>query len=134
MGEEVHGMTEERSPTPTRYEEDEIDLGEYFAFLRRNGWKIVLFSLAVGLVTLLVMFQFPDIYQATAVLTPAVDEQRPNPALGVLASFGVDIGSPTRVEDLETLSRATTSPCACSGSTTFGRSFFRTSSIPRRGR
>jgi uncharacterized protein involved in exopolysaccharide biosynthesis len=57
----------------------------------------------VGLVTLLVMFQFPDIYQATAVLTPAVDEKRQNPALGLLASFGVDIGSPTKVEDLETL-------------------------------
>jgi uncharacterized protein involved in exopolysaccharide biosynthesis len=89
--------------TPTRYEEDEINLGEYFAILRKKGWKIALFSLAVGLVTLLVMFQFPDIYQATAVLTPAVDEKRPNPALGVLASFGVDIGSPTKVEDLETL-------------------------------
>ena len=89
--------------SPTRYEEDEINLGEYFAILRKNGWKIVLFSLAVGLVTLLVMFQLPDIYQATAVLTPAVDEKRPNPALGVLASFGVDIGSPTKVEDLETL-------------------------------
>jgi uncharacterized protein involved in exopolysaccharide biosynthesis len=86
-----------------RYEEDEINLGEYFAILRRNGWKIVLFSLAVGLVTLLVMFQFPNIYQATAVITPAVDEKRPNPALGVLASFGVDIGSPSKVEDLETL-------------------------------
>ena len=49
------------------------------------------------------MFQLPDIYQATAVLTPAVDEKRPNPALGVLASFGVDIGSPSKVEDLETL-------------------------------
>jgi uncharacterized protein involved in exopolysaccharide biosynthesis len=49
------------------------------------------------------MFLLPDIYQATAVLTPAVDEKRPNPALGVLASFGVDIGSPTKVEDLETL-------------------------------
>ena len=83
--------------------EDEINLGEYFAILRKNGWKIVLFSLAVGLVTLLVMFQFPDIYQATAVLTPAVDEKRPNPALGVLASFGVDFGSPSKVEDLETL-------------------------------
>ena len=57
----------------------------------------------MGLATLLVMFQFPDIYQATAVLTPAVDEKRPNPALGVLASFGVDIGSPSKVEDLETL-------------------------------
>ena len=84
-------------------EEDEINLGEYFAILRKNGWKIVLFSLAVGLVTLLVMFQLPDIYQATSVLTPAVDEKRPNPALGILASFGLDIGSPTKVEDLETL-------------------------------
>jgi uncharacterized protein involved in exopolysaccharide biosynthesis len=89
--------------TPTRYEEDEINLGEYFAILRRDGWKIVLFSVAVGLVTLLVMFQLPDIYKATAVLTPAVDEKRPSSALGVLASFGVDIGSPTKVEDLETL-------------------------------
>ena len=94
-------MTEERPPA--RFDEDEINLGEYFSILRRNGWKIVLFSLAVGLVTLLVMFQFPNIYQATAVLTPAVDEKRPNPALGILASFGVDIGSPTKVEDLETL-------------------------------
>ena len=93
----------ENDNTPTRSEEDEIDLGEYFAILRKNGWKIVLFSLAVGLVTLLVMFQFPDIYQATAVLTAAVDEKRPNPALGLLASLGVDVGSPTKVEDLETL-------------------------------
>ena len=68
-----------------RYEEDVIDLGEYFAILRKNGWKIVLFSLGVGLVTLLVMFLLPNIYQATAVLTPAVDEKRPNPALGILA-------------------------------------------------
>ena len=90
-------------PPPTRSEEDGINLGDYFAILRKNGWKIVLFSLAVGLVTLLVMFLSPDIYQATAVLTPAVDEKRPNPALGVLASFGIDIGSPTKVEDLETL-------------------------------
>jgi uncharacterized protein involved in exopolysaccharide biosynthesis len=101
MGEEVHGMTEARSPT--RYEEDEINLGEYFAILRKVWWKIVLFSLAVGLVTLLVMFQLPNIYQATAVLTPAVEEKRPNPALGILASLGVDVGSPTKVEDLETL-------------------------------
>ena len=95
-------MTEGRPP-PRNTRIDEINLGEYFAILRKNGWKIALFSLAVGLVTLLVMFLLPNIYQATAVLTPAVDEKRPNPALGVLASFGVDIGSPTKVEDLETL-------------------------------
>jgi len=94
-------VTEEQFPT--RYEEEVINLGEYFAILRKDWWKIALFSLAVGLLTLLVMFLLPDIYQATAVLTPAVDEKRPNPALGVLASFGVDIGSPTKVEDLETL-------------------------------
>jgi uncharacterized protein involved in exopolysaccharide biosynthesis len=98
---EGESVTEERSPTV--YENDGIALGEYFAILRKNAWKIALFSLVVGLVTLLVMFQFPDIYQATAVLTPAVDEKRPNPALGILASFGIDIGSPTKVEDLETL-------------------------------
>jgi uncharacterized protein involved in exopolysaccharide biosynthesis len=101
MGEEIHGMTEERPST--RYEEEEINLGEYFAILHKNGWKIALFSLAVGFVTLLVMFLLPNIYQATAVLTPAVDEKRPNPALGILASLGVDISSPTKVEDLETL-------------------------------
>lgn len=94
-------MTEEQRPT--RYEEDEINLREYFTILRKNGWKIFLFSLAVGLVTLLVMFLLPNIYQATAVLTPDLDEKEPNPALGLLASFGVDIGSPTKVEDLETL-------------------------------
>jgi uncharacterized protein involved in exopolysaccharide biosynthesis len=101
MGEEVDGMTEERPPS--RHERDEIDLGEYFVILRKAWWKIVLFSLAAGLVTLLVMLQLPDIYQATAVITPALEEKKPNPALGVLASFGVDIGSPTKVEDLETL-------------------------------
>jgi uncharacterized protein involved in exopolysaccharide biosynthesis len=94
-------VTEERPPT--RYEEDVIYLGDYFAILRRNGWKIVLLSLAVGILTLLGMFLLPNIYQATAVLSPAVDEKNPNPALGILASFGVDIGSPTKVEDLETL-------------------------------
>jgi uncharacterized protein involved in exopolysaccharide biosynthesis len=83
--------------------EDEIALGEFFTILRKNWWKIALFSLAVGLATLLMMFQMPDIYQATAVLTPAVDEKRQNPALGILASLGVDVGSPTKVEDLETL-------------------------------
>lgn len=89
---------------PRRYEDDEIYLGEYFAVLRREWWKIVLFSLAVGVATLIVMFQYPNIYQATAVITPALEEKGPSPALGgVLASFGVDIGSPAKVEDLETL-------------------------------
>jgi uncharacterized protein involved in exopolysaccharide biosynthesis len=82
---------------------DEINLGECLALLRPHWWKIALLSLAVGIVTLIVMFQLPNIYQATAVITPAIDEKRQNPALGALASFGIEIGGPTKVEDLESL-------------------------------
>jgi uncharacterized protein involved in exopolysaccharide biosynthesis len=82
---------------------DEINLGEYFAILRPHWWKIALFSLAIGIVTLIVMFQFPNIYKATSVITPAIDEKKQNPALGALASFGIEIGGPTKVEDLDSL-------------------------------
>ncbi len=88
---------------PTEYREDEIDLGIYFAILRKVWWKIALLSLAVGVVTLIVMFQLPNIYQATAVITPSIDEKKQNPALGALASFGVMIGGPSSVEDIESL-------------------------------
>jgi len=96
-------MTMGNDDTPTRSEEVEINLGEYFAILRKNGWKIVLFSLVVGLVTLLVMFLFPNIYQATAVIAPPVQDKRENPAFGMLATFGVNVGGATKVEDLESL-------------------------------
>jgi uncharacterized protein involved in exopolysaccharide biosynthesis len=87
----------------TEYREDEIDLGIYFAILRKVWWKIVLLSLAVGVATLLYMFTKPNIYQATAVITPATDERKQNPALGALASFGVSVGGPSSIEDLETV-------------------------------
>lgn len=85
------------------FEDDVIDLGKYVAVLRAVWWRVMLFSLAAGSVTLVVMFQLPNVYMATAVITPAMDEKRPNSALGLLASFGVDIGSPSNVEDLEIL-------------------------------
>ena len=83
--------------------EDEIDLRIYFAILRKEWWKIALFSLAVGVATLLYMFTKPNIYQAAAVITPTVDEKKQNPALGALASFGVSVGGPSSIEDLDTL-------------------------------
>ena len=61
-------MEERQQP---EYTDDVIDLGQYWAVLRKNWWKIVLLSLAVGIVTLVVMFQMPNIYQATAVITPS---------------------------------------------------------------
>jgi uncharacterized protein involved in exopolysaccharide biosynthesis len=88
---------------PRQYEEDVIDLGQYWTALRPNLWKIALLSLAVGVATLLYMFTMPNIYQATAVITSEKDERRQNPSLGALASMGIDVGGPSRVEDLETL-------------------------------
>ena len=84
-------------------QEDEIDLGIYFAILRKVWWKVALLSLAAGVVTLIVMFRMPDVYQATSVLTPSIDEKKQNPALGALASFGVTIGGPSSIEDLDSL-------------------------------
>jgi len=86
-----------------QYEEDEIDLGKYFSILRHNWWKIIGLSLAVGIVTLLFLFLKPNLYKATAVITPAGDEGKQNSTLGALASFGVVVGGPTKVEDLEAL-------------------------------
>jgi uncharacterized protein involved in exopolysaccharide biosynthesis len=92
---------------PRQYDEGVIDFGQYWAVLRPNLWKIALLSLAVGLLTLLVMFQLSNIYQTTAVITPAIDEKKPSPALGALASFGLDFGGgASKVEDLETLLRS----------------------------
>jgi len=95
---------EERPPVAPR--SDEIDLGIYFAILRKVWWKVALLSLAVGVVTLIVMFRLPNVYQATAVITPSIDEKKQNPALGALASFGVTIGGPSSVEDLDSLFRS----------------------------
>ncbi|MBE0669374.1 MAG: hypothetical protein IH588_02195 [Anaerolineales bacterium] len=95
---------EERSTAENR--EKEIDLGKHFAILRKEWWKIGLLSLGIGFLTLLLLFLRPNVYQAVAVITPAIEEQRQNPALGALASFGVDIGGPSKVEDLDTLFRS----------------------------
>jgi len=83
-------------------EDDLIDLGQYWAVLRPNLWKVFLLSLAVGIATFLLMLQKPNIYQATAVITPVVEE-RQNQALGALTSFGLSVGGPTKVQDLEAL-------------------------------
>lgn len=95
------GCVEERKQPV--HPDDVVDLGKYFAVLRKVWWKIVLLSLAVGVVTLIGMFQLPNMYQATAVITPATDERKQIPGLGALATFGIDLGGPSKVEDLETL-------------------------------
>lgn len=95
---------EERSTTEIRA--DEIDLGKHFAILRKEWRKIVLLSLAVGLITLMVMLLKKNVYQATAIIAPPVEEKRQGLSIGALASFGIDVGGPSKVEDLETLFRS----------------------------
>ncbi len=84
-------------------EENQIHLGDYLAVLRNAWWKVVLLSLTVGVVTLAVMLREPNVYQSMAVITPVGDEKRPSPTLGALASFGIDVGGASKIEDLETL-------------------------------
>lgn len=85
------------------YANEEINLGEYVAILRPVLWKIVGLSLGVGILTLGWMLTKPNYYRASATITPATEEGKQNPALGALASFGVSVGGPTKVEDLEAL-------------------------------
>ncbi len=82
---------------------DAFGPGGFLAVFRRVWWKIALLSLAVGVATLFMMFRLPNMYQATAIITPVTDEKKQIPTLGALASFGIDVGGPSRVEDLDTL-------------------------------
>ena len=84
--------------------EDLIDFREYLAILWENWRMIFSISLGVGIFTLAIMYLLPNIYIATAVIAPVVEDQKSVPAIGALAStFGIQIGGPTKVEDLEAL-------------------------------
>lgn len=83
------------------FAEEEIDLGRYFAILRSQWWKIALLTIAVGAVTSVVMFRKPNLYKATAVITPVTEEAAPS-SVGYLSSLGIP-GKPGKAEDLEVL-------------------------------
>jgi len=110
----MKGMENSKSDDGNKMEErstavnhgEEIDVGGYFVVLRKEWWKIGLVSLGFGLLTLLLMFLIPNVYQATAVIAPPVEEKKQITALGALASFDIDVGGPSRVEDLESLFRS----------------------------
>ena len=82
---------------------DAFGPGGFLAVFRKVWWKIALLSLAVGVATLFMMFRLPNMYQATAIITPVTDEKKQISTSGALASFGIDVGGPSRVEDLDTL-------------------------------
>jgi len=98
---------EERQHPEYYRKEDVIDFRENFAILGKNWWKILSISLGAGFLTLVILLLMPNIYRATAVIAPVVEEQKNMPAIGALAStFGIQIGGPTKIEDLEALFRS----------------------------
>jgi uncharacterized protein involved in exopolysaccharide biosynthesis len=60
-------------------------------------------SLVFGLLTLGYQHTKPNIYKSTATITPAEDQLKQGPALGAIASLGVSIGGPSKLEDIEAL-------------------------------
>ncbi len=87
--------------------DEDVNLAEYAAVLRKAWWKIALVSVAAGLATLAAAFRFPNTYLATAVIAPAAEEGKQQPIFGgALSSLGIVVGGPTKVEDLESLFRS----------------------------
>jgi len=107
-------------------EQGEFDLGGFLSILRPALWKISVFSLCVGIVMQVWMLRKPDLYRASASITPAVEESKQNPAFGALASIGISVGGPSRVENLETMRSG------YSKNTTLGRLSNRKVSIRKR--
>ena len=95
-----------RSADDERKVEDSVTLGNLVSVLRTSWWKILGPSLGIGLLTLLLMFLVPNYYRSRAIIAPSGDENKPAGALGALASFGLQLGGPTRIEDLEALLRS----------------------------
>ena len=85
------------------YEKEFIDFGEVFSAIRQNIWKILGISLGVGVLTFLFLLTRPNLYRSKAVIMPVEEDNKQSVALGALASFGISIGGPTKVEDLEVL-------------------------------
>jgi uncharacterized protein involved in exopolysaccharide biosynthesis len=86
--------------------DEEVPVGTLLAKFRAPWWKVSALSVLTGAVTLLVLFLLPNIYESSATVVPTTDEGKPNISLGLGAlasSFGLTMGGPTRIEDLEAL-------------------------------
>lgn len=94
---------EQQSPAEPAFE---FRLGELWAMLRREWWKILCLSAGLGLVVLLLLLTQPNYYRSRAMVAPTGDETKPGGTIGALATFGIAIGGPSKIEDLEVLFRS----------------------------
>src|SRR3990172_8122805 len=74
--------------------------------LRRDLRKILLVTFGVGAAVAFWVVREPNLYRASAIIAPAGEENKANPALGFLASFDIPVGAHSKVEDLDALFRS----------------------------
>jgi|GEM_PF-1179612 len=103
MTEQTPDRAERDRRRPKEYYEDEVDFEAVFSIIRQNTWKILGISLGVGVLTFLFLLAWPNLYRSKAVIMPVEDDNKQSVALGALASLGLSIGGPAKVEDLEVL-------------------------------
>lgn len=96
---------------PSGTEQDEhvpIDVRETAGLLWGARWLILGLSFLAGGAAVGYLLTLPNIYRASAVVKPDVQEkERGVLALGALSNLGISLGGPSRSEDLEILFRST---------------------------
>ena len=88
------------------YMDEEIGFRRYLMVLRTTWWKILILSLATGIVAFSVAMLMKNLYEATGTVVPPTEEGKPNISMGLGAlasSFGLSVGVSTKIEDLEAL-------------------------------
>ncbi|MGY0215752.1 GumC family protein [Endozoicomonadaceae bacterium StTr2] len=82
-------MPVQGSPHPAQQDDDVISLREIFHVLTTHKWAIIGFTLAVTLITTLIVFKLTPVYQATAVLQI---EQEQAKVVSIEEVYGLDGG------------------------------------------
>ncbi|MEW6488304.1 MAG: Wzz/FepE/Etk N-terminal domain-containing protein [Thermodesulfobacteriota bacterium] len=93
-------------PDPRVWDDgDPLTLAGYWGLLWPRKFWIGGVTALCAAAALLVAFSLPDAYRASAVIKPdqQADQGRGAASLGLLASFGLSLGAPSKAEDLEVL-------------------------------
>jgi uncharacterized protein involved in exopolysaccharide biosynthesis len=70
----------------------------------RRGYRVVLaWSVSGLLLGYAIALTLPNYYRAKAMLSPSGEDMKPSAALSALGSFGIQLGGPSKIEDLEVL-------------------------------
>jgi uncharacterized protein involved in exopolysaccharide biosynthesis len=83
-----------------------LDLRRSFLGVKKHLTLILCTSFAAGVVTMLYLLTVPNQYKASAVLTPVSGDNKMQASIGALASVGLSVGGPTKVEELIGLFRS----------------------------